>query len=148
MCFSRPPGYLGIIPTRPISQEPQFVYLFVTNQAKTVLKNSSQGTGGAQPFPWSPVVPGAEAADYCHGSLVLSPAPHFPWLSLKEHLFPCSLPALSTTFVIREKQSDLLGFFLRWIVCPGREVDLTWILDLKPVLDTSPATSWNILEIL
>lgn len=53
---------------------------------------------------------------------VLSPALHFPWLSLKEH-FP-ALPAPSTTFVTG-RNNQTAQVFLRWVV------DLTWILDLK-----------------
>lgn len=50
---------------------------------------------------------------------VLSPALHFPWLSLKEHF-----PAPSTTFVTG-RNNQTAQVFLRWVV------DLTWILDLE-----------------
>lgn len=150
----RSPAYLGTIPTRPISQELQFVYLLPMRLKLSwnTLQKELVGLSHSHGVLLFQVV--GEAADYCHGSLILSPAPHFPWLSLKEH-FP-ALPAPSTTFVTGRNNQTCLGFS-KVIVCLGREVDLTWIVDLKlfkhilwmsPALDTSPATSWNTLEIL
>lgn len=122
-----PPGYLGTIPTRPISQEPGFVYLLPTRlklswntlQKELVQLRHSHGTLLFQVV----AVPCGEAADCGPGSRVLSLAPHFPWLGLKEH-FP-ALPAPSTTFVtgrnlLRKQESDLLRF------CKALEEKLIW----------------------
>lgn len=143
------PGYLGTIPSRPIFQEQEFVYLLPTR-----LKLS-----------WNTL----------HKELVGSDIPMESccsrcWLFLlgklqiiaMEALFSAQLhislgsasrniSLLSLLWAPRLLQGETIRFaqvFLRWIVYPGRKVDLTWILDLKPVLDTPPATSWNIPEIL
>lgn len=117
------------------------ICLFVTNQAKTVLKCCSAGPEGLshshgelllQVLP----APCGEAADHCCSQ----PALPFPWLSLKEH-FP-ALPAPSTTFVTGRDNQTCSG--LSEVVCvPWKRswCDLDCgieIIQAHPVDGTSP----------
>lgn len=90
------------------------ICLFVTNEAKTVLKHSSKGTGGAQPFPWSPVVAGGgcslwRSCRFLPWKPRSQPSSAFP-LAQPQGTFPCS-PCSEHHICYREKQSGLLRFF-------------------------------------
>lgn len=149
------PGHLGTIPTRPISQEPGFVYLLPTRLKlswNAVPKELVQlrHSHGALLFQVVPV-PRGEAADRCRGSRALSPAPHFPWLGLKEH-FP-ALPALSTTFVTERNNQTCSGFVKPWKrswldLDSGLEIIQAHPMDVTSPGHFLPVTSCNTLETL
>lgn len=82
------------------------ICLFVTNEAKTVLKYSSEGTGAAQTFPWSPVVPGGGCSLWRSCRLWpwkprSQPGSTFP-LAQPQGTFPCS-PCSKHHVCYREK---------------------------------------------
>lgn len=103
------PGYLGTIPTLPISQELEFVYLLPTRlklswntlQKGLVGLRHSHGVLLFQVL----AAPRGEAGDGCCSQ----PSSAFP-LAQPQGTFPCS-PCSKHRVCYREKQSDLLRFF-------------------------------------